>query len=174
MTDQQLPPYQVQRQPEYAQQAGSYGPYPGSYGPYQAQVPQRALSNRTAMWAHLGTLLTWLAALVLVAPLSLFCFVTPLIIRSRHPDDMFVRHHSTQSLNSCFTGLVLGVAGIVLVIASIGVSNIVVLVAAVVVLVASAIARAICEIVGSVKASHGERFTFPVWIAFRFMKDDTR
>jgi uncharacterized Tic20 family protein len=174
VTDQQLPPYQVQPQPGYAQQAGSYGPYPGPYGPYQAQVPQRAMSNRTAMWAHLGALLTWLAALVLVAPLSLFCFVTPLIIRSRHPADTFVRHHSTQSLNSCFTGLVVGVGGIVLAIIAIAASNIVMLVLVVVAMVVCAIARAVCEIVGSVKASHGERFTFPLWIAFRFMKDDTR
>jgi uncharacterized Tic20 family protein len=132
-------------------------------------------SSDPAMWAHLGALLTWLAGLIIFAPLSLFCFVVPLILRSNHHDDPFVRHHATQALNSALTGLFLWIPAIVLIGLALfgggGVAG-----GAVLVILAAiffAVARAVCEIIGSVKAHNGERFPFPMWVAFRFVKDDS-
>jgi uncharacterized protein len=167
-------PTQGQRQP---------GP-PAGPPPYQQAYPaapqwqagqglRPRASTNAAMWAHLGTLLTWLGGIILFAPLSLFCFVTPLIIRSQCSGDPFVRHHTTQSLNSCFTGLVIGVAGIVLGILVYLGSGLGPAILVILIVLALAIARAVYEIIGAVRASNGERYTFPTWIAFRFIRDDT-
>jgi uncharacterized Tic20 family protein len=122
-------------------------------------------SNTLAMSAHIGALLTW-AASILVAPLAFFCFVVPFIIRSRWGDQPFVRHHTTQSLNSALTGLVL--LGIGEFLQALPVPGPWVGVA----LLLLAVGRAVCEIIGVVKAHKGEQFTFPTWVAFRFIKDE--
>jgi uncharacterized Tic20 family protein len=161
----QPPPWQQYQYPP---------PYPGPPPPWQAPVPPTpATSANTAMWAHLGALLVWLAGLVVFAPLSLFSFVVPLVIRSSNPGDFLVRHHATQSLNSCLTGLVVGLGAILAAaIAFVG-SGFILAVLIVLAAIGFGVARAVCGIIGAVKAYHGERYTYPIWAAFHFIRDDT-
>jgi uncharacterized Tic20 family protein len=149
-------------------------PDPASHHPGPYNRHPAAHSTSPAMW-HLGALLTWLGGLFLFAPLSLFCFVTPLVIRGHCHGDLFVRHHSTQALNSALTGLVLGLAAIVIsVVAFFGGTGIVGAGLVLLVAIAAGILRFVYEIIGAIKASGGHRFTLPVWVAFRFIGDDTR
>jgi uncharacterized membrane protein len=116
------------------------------------------------MWAHIGALLTWAASLIF-GPLAYFCFISPLAVRSKWKNDPFVRHHTTQSLNSALTGLTLLAVGEILK-SALGMSWVGF------VLIVLAIARAIYEIIGSVKAHRGDKFPFPTWVAFHFIKDE--
>lgn len=146
----------------------SYPP-PGGY-----MQPPRRDSNSRAMWAHLGALLTWLAGLIIFAPLSLFCFIVPLILRSSHPHDPFIRHHATQALNSTLTGLIIWVPAVVLIFLAIfspvGIAG------ALLVGIAAlglSLARLVCGIIGAVKAHNGQPYQYPIWVAFRLVKDDS-
>jgi uncharacterized Tic20 family protein len=150
-------------------------PEPASHYPQRYYRPLATRSTSPAMWAHLGALLTWLGGLIVFAPLSLFCFVTPLIIRAHCHENRFVRHHTTQALNSALTGLVLGLAAILIaVVAFFGGTGILGAGLALLVAIAAGILRLVYEIIGAVKASGGHRFTLPLWVAFRFIRDDTR
>ncbi len=125
------------------------------------------------MWARLGTLLTWVAGFVIFAPLVLFCWVVPLIIRTKYPHDPFVRHHATQALNSTLTGLALIVALLVVAAtAFLGTGGVVLTVLAALLTLGLGLTRGIYEILGSVKASNGELFPLPPWLAFQFLKDN--
>lgn len=148
-------------------------PEPASRYPDPCNRSPAAHSTSPAMWAHLGTLLTWLGGVIVFWPLSMFCFVTPLIIRGHCQGDVFVRHHTTQALNSALTGLVLGMAAILIAgLAFLGGTGILGALLVILVAVAAGILRFIYEIIGAVKASGGHRFTLPVWVAFRFIRDD--
>jgi uncharacterized Tic20 family protein len=134
-----------------------------------------------AMWAHLAPLCTLGAALIFF-PLMLFYWVGPLVIRNSYKNDPFVRHHSTQALNETLTGLclflvllIIGVVGFVSARGGTGVAvaAVVVVFIAALLVFALAIIRIVFGIVASVKAHRGERFPLPLWIAFRFVKDDT-
>jgi uncharacterized Tic20 family protein len=136
---------------------------PPYYGQDNAAFGQPKPANAPATWAHLGALLTWAAGFAF-SPFAFFCFVAPFIIRSKWKNDPFVRHHTTQSLNSALTGLALFLV-------TLGLEPLagrwVELVA-----ISFGIARAVCEIIGAVKAHKGEEFRFPAWVAFRFIKDE--
>ena len=150
-------------------------PEPASRYPDPYNYPPATHSTSAAMWAHLGALLTWLGGAILFWPLSLFCFVTPLVIRGHCHGDRFVRHHTTQALNSALTGLVLGLAAIVIaVVAFFGGTGIVGAGLVLLVAIAAGILRFVYEIIGAVKASNSQRFALPVWVAFRFIRDDTK
>lgn len=147
---------------------------PNGYPPPGGYMQPRRDSNNAAMWTHLGALLTWLGGLIIFAPLSLLCFIAPLVLRSSHPHDPFVRHHATHALNSALTGLVLWVPAIILIILAI--LSPVTIVAAVLVGIAAmafAVARAVCGIIGAVKAHNGQPYQYPIWVAFRLVKDDS-
>lgn len=116
-----------------------------------------------AMCAHIGVLLTWTAA-VFFSPVALFGFVIPLVIRSRRRADPFVRHHTAQAINIALTGVALLEAGKGLELLP-GTSWLPQLLAIL------AVVRVFFEIAGAVRAHDGERFTFPFWIAFRFVGD---
>jgi uncharacterized protein len=150
-------------------------PEPASRYPDPCNSPPAAHSTSPAMWAHLGALLTWLGGVIVFAPLSLFCFVTPLIIRGQYQGDPFVRHHSTQALNSALTGLVLGVSALLVAgLAFVGGTGLLGAALVLLVAIAAGIVRFVYEIIGAIKASGGQRFTLPVWVAFRFIRDDTK
>jgi uncharacterized Tic20 family protein len=139
--------------------------------------------SQPAMWAHLSALGTWLLSLIF-APFVLCCWVGPVIIRARYPEDMFVRHHTGQAMNASFTGLIVGlgglIAGFVLILIGVGFSGSdpvltpVFSVPGALIIVAGyvlAIARIVCGIKGTVAASNSRPYYYPSWVAFRFVKD---
>jgi uncharacterized Tic20 family protein len=70
--------------------------------------------------------------------------------------------------------VVLGLAAIVIAgLAFLGGTGIVGAAVVLLVAIAAGILRFVYEIIGAVKASGGHRFTLPIWVAFRFIRDDT-
>jgi uncharacterized Tic20 family protein len=98
------------------------------------------------------------------------------VIRHSYADP-FVRHHTAQTLNAALTwpcSLVLVAAGIgFLALGEHGLSFIGFIPGALLILafVVRNAAAWICEIAGGVKAHHGQRYSFPRWVAFRFLGD---
>lgn len=165
---------------------GHYPGYPpppaGTPGYVPApSVPRRpASSSDIALWARLSTVLVWGGSLVLgiIFPpffvLSLCAFIPPIIFRSKWPGDALVRHHATQSLNTALTDLVIsfGILVLAIVIGSFSLIGLVAMIPVYLAAVALSITRIVYEIMGSVKANNGQFFPLPLWLAFRFAKDD--
>jgi len=153
---------------------------PAHASPGQAPFGTSRPANQAAMWAHLAPLCTLVAAL-LIFPLILCYWVGPLVIRNSCKNDPFVRHHATQALNESLTGLcmfggllLIGVVALIFDLdgaSAIGAVLLVTVLIVAVLIFVLAIMRLAFEIVASIKAYHGERFTFPLWVAFRFVKD---
>lgn len=153
----------------------------------QAATPNAGSCRNTppnaqaAMWAHIAPLCTLVAALILF-PLVVCFWVGPLVIRSSYKNDAFVRHHATQALNETLTGLSLFLGLLLLICVAalvsaqggngVGIAAIILALVAAVLIFALGITRAVFEVIAAIKAYHGDRFIFPAWIAFRFVKDD--
>lgn len=143
----------------------------GSYGSYMQPPPGN--SNKTAMWAHLGMLLTWAGGLIFF-PLALLAFIVPMILRSSYRHEKFVRHHATQALNCALTDLLIAVGAILLIILGIFINlgveaTIVIGIPALV----NAVTRIVYAIIAASKAYSGQQFRYPIWISFRLFSDDT-
>lgn len=104
------PPY-----PPPAPPAPPYGyGYGYGQGPLPYPPPPLKPPTSTAMWTHLGALLT------LVAGSSVCClgwalaWIAPLVIRTneRNRHDPFIRHHAAQAINYGITSAIVGVLGI--------------------------------------------------------------
>ena len=102
-----------------------------------------------AMAAHLGSFLAAYIALGLLAPLAVLLF--------KGNDSTFVRRHAIESLNFQITTLIYAAICLVLAFVLIGF----------VLLAALGLLYLIVVIVGTVKASRGEDFRYPV--TFRFI-----
>ena len=181
--------------PGYAPPPGSYyagyAPYPG-YEPPPGTPPGSAFPlgsapkppmppSQIAMWARLSAVLVWAGTLLLsfvfppFAVLGLFAFIPSVIFRSKWRSDPLVRHHATQSLNSALTDLVCIFGVLLIMLVSIGAFSIAGLGLAILIYLAAvayAIIRVVYEIIGSDRASNGEFFQLPLWVAFRFVKDN--
>lgn len=144
--------------------------YPLPSGPMR---PLPRNTYKTAMWAHLGMLLTWAGGFIFW-PAAFFGWVVPLVLRSNHPNDPFVRHHATQALNCALTDLLIGVGAIILIFLGIFVNlGPAATIIAVLLVLVNNIARIVYAIIGSAKANTGQQFCYPLWIAFKLLRDDT-
>jgi uncharacterized Tic20 family protein len=139
------------------------------------------------MWTHIGNLALWAVLWVVgfvipfgIAVLWLLALIVRLNAKSR-----FVRHHATQALNSALTGLVTLVPYEIIYLIVVHINNTLaynygttntaataVAVVAGVIALTMAISRIVCEIIAAVRAHRGEKYQFPAWVAFRFVKDD--
>ncbi len=138
-------------------------------------------SSQIAMWARLSTLIVWGGAIVLtlIFPpffvLALCAFIPPRIFRSKWPNDRLVRHHATQALNTSITDLIFFFAFVIIISITIATFSIIGLGFAALIYVAAlaiGITRIVYEIIGAVRASNGQFFHLPLWLAFRFAKDN--
>lgn len=99
--------------------------------------------------------------------------IWPLVFLKGHSErDPFVSHYATNALNETQTGLTLFfglvmVAVISLVLTYAFVSGIPVIAS----LIIYGFVRVAYEIVASIRAYHSQRYTFPVWAAYRFVED---
>ncbi|MDX3355319.1 DUF4870 domain-containing protein [Streptomyces sp. ME01-24h] len=90
-----------------------YGYY--AHGPVPFPPPPPRPPTTTAMWAHLGALLTVVAGSSMCCIGWALAWVTPLVIRSneRNKHDPFIRHHAAQGINYGITAAIAGLLGIV-------------------------------------------------------------
>ncbi|MGX1757013.1 DUF4870 domain-containing protein [Streptomyces lydicus] len=165
---------------------GSYG-YPGVQQPpgpgYGPGAPPPAPSTGPAMWAHLGALLTVTVGSTMCCGLgALLGWIFPLSVRGndRHKHDPYVRHHATQAMNFGITQAVMAALGTVLYFASAFIfaaaahtdaqrnsSGLAVpLLTVIVIFGGFVLSSIICAIIGTVKASRGELWTYPRLIAW--------
>ncbi|MFE6738801.1 DUF4870 domain-containing protein [Streptomyces tubercidicus] len=171
-------------------QPGGYGypgtpPQPGVHG-YGNQPPAPAPSSGPAMWSHLGALLTVTAGTMMCCGLGAFLgWIYPLSLRSneRHKHDPYIRHHATQAVNYGITQAVMAALGAVLYFASAfifaaaateeqrnGSGLAVPLLTVIVIFGGYALSGAICAVIGTVKATRGELWTYPRLIAWPLSK----
>ncbi|MFF2812080.1 DUF4870 domain-containing protein [Streptomyces sp. NPDC058000] len=162
--------------------APGYG-YPTGPG-YGAQPPSP--STTPAMWAHLGALLTITAGSMLCGLGGFLGWIGPLSIRSnaRHKHDPYVRHHATQALNLGITQAIVATLGLILYFGSAIIfaaaddsgradappGLAVPLVTVMVVMVAYAISGMVCALIGTIKATKGELWSYPRLIAWPLSK----
>jgi uncharacterized protein len=99
-----------------------------------------------AMAAHVGSFLAAWAALGLAAPL--------IVLLAKGNDSAFVRRHSVESLNFQINALVYTVVFLILIVVLIGIP----------LLLAYAVFYGVCVILGTVRASNGEEFRYPLTI----------
>ncbi|KPC62091.1 DUF4870 domain-containing protein [Streptomyces chattanoogensis] len=174
--------------------AGGYG-YPGAGYPagpaYQQPAPgygpqMPSPSKGPAMWTHLGALLTVIVGSLLCCGLGGFTgWVAPLSIRNsaRNQHDPFVRHHATQAMNFGFTQAIVAVLGVILWFASgftfealadegqkAGDGIAVPLLTVMGIMGAYFISGLVCAIIATVKANHGELWSYPRLIAWPMAK----
>ncbi|WP_030985968.1 DUF4870 domain-containing protein [Streptomyces sp. NRRL S-1813] len=166
---------------------GGYG-YPGVQPPgpgYGAQPP--APPTGPAMWAHLGALLTMTAGTMMCCGLGAFLgWIFPLSLRGndRHRHDPYIRHHATQAVNFGITQAIMAALGVVLYVASAftfaaaattdaqrNSSGLAVPLLTVIGIFGSyALSGVICAVIGTVKATRGELWTYPRLIAWPLSK----
>ncbi|WP_329175720.1 DUF4870 domain-containing protein [Streptomyces decoyicus] len=171
---------------------GGYGypgvqqPGPGYPGPgYGTQPP--APPTGPAMWAHLGALLTMTAGTMMCCGLGAFLgWIFPLSLRGndRHKHDPYIRHHATQAVNFGITQAIMAALGVVLYVASAftfaaaattdaqrNSSGLAVPLLTVIGIFGSyALSGVICAVIGTVKATRGELWTYPRLIAWPLSK----
>jgi uncharacterized Tic20 family protein len=159
-------------QPGAPGQAGSYGP-PGSpgQGPYDGQwgygppgnpgYPRTQASNDDTTWALFSYIGMVIAGVV--APLVIY-FV-------KRDQSAFVRHHAAQALNYSITVLLQMLIAVAVAIPIVVVTSeplwFLILVP---VVVFHAIAQYVFIIIGTIKASQGERYSFPTWTCWRMIR----
>ncbi|AZS72641.1 DUF4870 domain-containing protein [Streptomyces lydicus] len=165
-------------------QPGGYG-YPGTPQPgYGTQPPTP--SSGPAMWSHLGALLTVTAGTMMCCGLGAFLgWIYPLSLRGneRHKHDPYIRHHATQAVNYGITQAIMAALGLVLYVASALIfaaaataeqrnsSGLAVpLVTVIVIFGTYALSGVVCAIIGTVKATRGELWTYPRLIAWPLSK----
>ncbi|WP_327703536.1 DUF4870 domain-containing protein [Streptomyces decoyicus] len=198
-TPQQQPYGTPQQQPYGAPQQGWPGGTPGGYGYPGAQQPgpghpgpgygtqPPASPTGTAMWAHLGALLTMTAGTMMCCGLGAFLgWIFPLSLRGndRHKHDPYIRHHATQAVNFGITQAIMAALGLVLYVASAFIfaaaattdtqrnsSGLAVPLLTVIGIFGSyALSGVICAVIGTVKANRGELWTYPRLIAWPLSK----
>ncbi|MCR8576527.1 DUF4870 domain-containing protein [Streptomyces sp. Isolate_219] len=168
---------------------GGYGypgtPQPGTPQPgYGTQPPTP--SSGPAMWSHLGALLTVTAGTMMCCGLGAFLgWIYPLSLRGndRHKHDPYIRHHATQAVNYGITQAIMAALGLVLYVASALIfaaaateeqrnsSGLAVpLVTVIVIFGAYALSGVVCAVIGTVKATRGELWTYPRLIAWPLSK----
>lgn len=166
----------------YGQPAGTGYPAGPAYGPQ----PPPANPASTALWAHVGALLTITLGTMICCGLGAFLgWIAPLAIRgsARHKHDPFVRQHATQAANFGFTQAIVAFMGAVLYVGSGVVFHVaandiqragsgvaVPLLTVVGIMAAYAISGIVCAIIGATKAKHGELWTYPRLIAWPMSK----
>ncbi|WP_328732292.1 DUF4870 domain-containing protein [Streptomyces caniferus] len=170
---------------------GGYG-YPGAQQPGPGYggtgtPPSPAPSTGPAMWAHLGALLTVTAGTMMCCGLgALLGWIFPLSVRGndRHRHDPYIRHHATQAVNFGITQAIMAALGAVLYFASAFIfaaaadtdaqrnsSGLAVpLLTVIVIFGGYALSGVICAVIGTVKATRGELWTYPRLIAWPLSK----
>lgn len=135
------PPFQQQpfQQPPFQQQ-------PFQQQPYRTMAPDQERTWAGA--AHWGCVIGAFVALALLAPL--------IIMLVKGNESPFVRRHAVESLNFQISMLIYLIVSVVLVFVIVGIFM----------LVGLAILWLVCVIVGSVKASNGEEYRYPLAIRF--------
>ena len=126
-------------------------PPPGGFPqqPYGGAVP--ALTDEERNWAvaaHVGSFLAAWVALGLLAPL--------LVMVTKGDESPYIRRHAVESLNFQINALIYTVVFAVLMLVLIGL----------ILLPLYAVFYAVCVIIGTVKASHGEFFRYPLTMRF--------
>ncbi|MEU8786503.1 DUF4870 domain-containing protein [Streptomyces sp. NPDC048637] len=185
------PPAGGPQQPYGTPQQGWPGGAPGGYGypgtPQPGYGPQPpAPSSGPAMWSHLGALLTLTAGTMMCCGLGAFLgWVYPLSLRGneRHKHDPYLRHHATQAVNYGITQAIMAALGLVLYVASAlvfaaaateeqrnGSGLAVPLVTVIVIFGTYALSGVVCAVIGTVKATRGELWTYPRLIAWPLSK----
>ncbi|MEU9484252.1 DUF4870 domain-containing protein [Streptomyces decoyicus] len=183
------PPHGTPQQgaPQQGWPGGGYG-YPGAQQPGPGYGPQPpAAPTGPAMWAHLGALLTMTAGTMMCCGLGAFLgWIFPLSLRGndRHKHDPYIRHHATQAVNFGITQAIMAALGVVLYVASAFIfaaaattdaqrnsSGLAVPLLTVIVIFGSyALSGVICAVIGTVKATRGELWTYPRLIAWPLSK----
>ncbi|MGP8300914.1 DUF4870 domain-containing protein [Streptomyces inhibens] len=159
--------------------------YGYGYG-YTYGTPPPAPSTSAAMWSHLGALLTITAGTAMCCGLGAFLgWIFPMSIRGneRHRHDPYVRHHATQALNFGITQAVMAALGVLLYFVSAvifataatetqrnGAGLAVPLLTVIGIMAAYGIAGMVCAVIGTVKATRGELWTYPRLIAWPLSK----
>ena len=117
--------------------------------PYGGAVPALTAEERNwAIAAHVGSFLAAWVALGLLAPL--------VVLLAKGDESPYIRRHSVESLNFQINALIYTVVFAVLMLVVIGF----------ILLPLYAIVYAVCVISGTVRASHGEDFRYPMTIRF--------
>ena len=123
------------------------GGYPQQ--PFRGAVPALTAEERNwAVAAHVGSFLAAWVALGLLAPL--------VVLLAKGDESPYIRRHSVESLNFQINALIYTVVFAVLMLVVIGF----------VLLPLYGIFYAVCVIIGTVRASHGEEFRYPLTIRF--------
>lgn len=184
------------QQPYGAQPGWNPGVPPGGYGypagtgypagPGYGSQPPASSPTGTALWAHVGALLTVTLGSLLCCGLGAFLgWIAPLSIRSsdRNKHDPYIRHHATQAMNFGFTQAIVAFIGAVLYVGSgiifevaandiqrAGSGVAVPLLTVIGIMAAYAISGIVCAIIGATKAKNGELWTYPRLIAWPMSK----
>ena len=122
------------------------GPPPGAYHP-----PAGATSSTERNWAlaaHVGSFVAAAVALGFLAPL--------VVLLAKGEESPFIRRHSVESLNFQINALIWIAVCVALAFVLIGIP----------LLIAYGIFYAICVVVGSVRASSGQEYRYPLTIRF--------
>ncbi|WP_078888783.1 DUF4870 domain-containing protein [Streptomyces sclerotialus] len=161
--------------------APGWGGQPG-YG-YAQPRP----SSNAAMWAHLGALLTVFVGTGMCC-IGMVCgWIAPLCIRNngQNGQDPYTRHHATQGMNYGITQAVMAVlTGILYFVVVVGgavsadsgtgdpgAGFFIPLIIYLVVFGAYWITTLVFGIIGTVKANSGEMWSYPKFVAWRFVKN---
>ncbi|MER7397479.1 DUF4870 domain-containing protein [Streptomyces sp. NPDC000151] len=183
------PPPGPGQQPPYGGPGGpgpggpGWGPQPPGYGYPAAPRP----STSPAMWSHLGAVLTVFVGTG-VCCIGMLCgWIAPLAIRNnaQNEHDPYIRHHSAQGMNYGITQAIMAVITGVLYFAVVigagltadsgtgdpGVVFAVPLICFLVLFGAYWITTLVFGIIGTVKANSGEMWSYPKFLAWRFVKN---
>ncbi|MET9291572.1 DUF4870 domain-containing protein [Streptomyces sp. NPDC003077] len=142
-------------------------------------------STTTAMWTHLGALLTITAGTALCCLGAVLGWIVPLSIRNseRHRHDPFIRHHGTQALNFGITQAIMTVVSIVFYFgtffafglaadeeqrASSGLA--IPMLTVIAIIGAYGVTCMVFAVIGLIKASQGQMWSYPKALAWRFSK----
>ncbi|MGH3314733.1 MAG: DUF4870 domain-containing protein [Nocardioidaceae bacterium] len=123
---------------------GSFGQQPPAYGGQQGVAT--SVERNWAMAAHIGSFLAAWFALGLLAPL--------VVLLAKGDESQFIRRHAVESLNFQINAFVYTIVLALLIFVVIGI----------VLLPIYAIFYAICVILGTVRASSGEEFRYPMTV----------
>ncbi|WP_346099336.1 DUF4870 domain-containing protein [Streptomyces olivaceiscleroticus] len=171
------------QQPYGAPGAPGWGGQPG-YGGYPA--PPRP-STSPAMWAHLGALLTVFVGTGMCCIGMLCGWIAPLAIRGngQNEQDPYIRHHTAQGMNYGITQAIMAVITGALYFAVVvggavsadsgtgdpGAAFFIPLIAYFVIFGGYWVTVLVFGILGTVKANSGELWSYPKFVAWRFIKN---
>lgn len=155
-----------------------YGGHPGGYAGYPGRPP-----TTTAMWAHLGALLTLTIGSTTCCIGCLLGWIAPLTIRAnvQNRQDPFVRHHAAQAMNYAITQGIMTVLAFALYVGSLvsfayreGHGGQPFLPIAVLCLLGLVIVHGVTglvfAIIGTTKANSGQWWSYPKIFALPFVK----